>query len=152
MKKLIYNLISMVLFSIVLTINGAIAGENSNQSAATKAERVGGNYQVVDIEKKANDTFLITFENEAKSGRYDFLTLESDHVHVGVEKGAKLRISAEILSEKGDRAEVSQVLLFLPAGDTHIPVWMLSRKVPVDHLRGARFLEMHAPTSDYSIL
>ena len=117
-----------------------------------QTEKVGGIYEVKDIEKRPNNTFLIKFESTTKTGRYDTLVLESDHVHMGLEVGAKLRLSAQILEERGATAEVAQVLLFLPVGQTHVPVWLLSRKAPAGDLKASKYLEMHAPTSDYTIL
>ncbi len=128
------------------------AADNEAHEGSRKApERVGGNYIVSAIERKSDNIFTIVFESEVKTGRFDTLVLESDHVHVGVELGAKLRISAEILHDQGIRAEVSQILLFLPAGASHVPVWMISRKAHQGPLKGAKYLEMHAPTSDYTV-
>lgn len=117
-----------------------------------QVSRIGGNYRVDSIRKIKENIYRITFESLEKTGKYDRLVLESDHVNIGVETGMNIRLSAEVLKEQGAQAEVSQVLLFFPAGDTHVPIWMLSRKVSPRPLRGSKFLEMHAPTSDYFVL
>lgn len=138
-----------VLIAAIVLIAGIAQAAGKNQP---EAEKAGGIYEVKEIEKKAGDTFTIRFEAIAKTGRFDVLVLETDHVHVGVEVGAQLRLSAQIISEQGATAEVAQVLLFLPVGQSHVPVWLLSKKAPAGELRGSKYLEMHAPTADYTIL
>lgn len=114
--------------------------------------KIGGLYKVTSIRKQADDHFVVEFTSTQKSGKYDVLVLESDHLHVAVEEGKELRLSAEVLKEGKNKTEVAQVLLFLPQGDTHVPIWLLSRHAPNSELRGSRYIEMHAPTSDYLIL
>jgi hypothetical protein len=115
-------------------------------------ERVGGTYEVTDIEQKDDGTFLINFQSVVKGGKFEFLKLESDHVHFSVVEGQKIRLSAEILGTKGNVTEVSQVLLFLPTSQGVTPVWMLSRKGQDRDLRGSKYLEMHSPQNDFNIL
>ena len=112
--------------------------------------RVGGVYRVESIKKKNDSSFLIEFKSIEPNGDYDILRLESDHVHVGVSVGMQMRLSAEILKEFSSYVEVSQVLLFFKRGASTVPVWLLSKKSGRG-LRGARYLEMHAPTSDYVV-
>ena len=95
---------------------------------------------------------MIEFKAEHPTGHFDVLKLESDHVHVAVKVGQNLRLSAEILSQSGAGAEVSQVVLFLPAPEGHVPVWLLSNKAPPGDLRATRYLEMHSPLNDYMIM
>jgi len=125
-------------------------------SASTKAPpsttRIGGTYEVSDIKKRPDNTFAISFQSTTPSGRYDTLYLESDHVHMGLEVGSKLRISAQILEDRGREAEIAQILIFVPKGTTHVPVWLLSKKAPHLDLKSSKYLEMHAPTSDYTVM
>lgn len=114
--------------------------------------KIGGVYKVTKIQKKGGDHFVVEFTSTQKTGKFDVLVLESDHLHVAVEEGKELRLSAEVLKEGKKRTEVAQVLVFLPHGATHVPVWLLSRNAPNRDLRGSRYIEMHAPTSDYLIL
>lgn len=130
----------------------AFGGEAAQPDSQNVAVRVGGNYKVTSIERLAPDHFMIEFTSTAKTGKHDRLVLESDHVNVAVSKGMELRLSAEVLWEKKGVTEVSQVLLFLPKNDTHVPVWLLSRNAKNQELRSSRYLEMHAPTSDFMVL
>jgi hypothetical protein len=63
-----------------------------------------------------------------------------------------MRISADLLRDTGNVAEIAQVVLFYPSQGSHVPVWMLSKKAVLKRLKGINYLEMHAPTSDYLVL
>jgi hypothetical protein len=63
-----------------------------------------------------------------------------------------LRLSAEVLRDKSSELEVTQVLLFLPGEHGTAPIWLLSSDHPNRDFRGARWLDMHAPQADYTIL
>jgi len=119
---------------------------------APKILRVGGDYTVSSIDKAGEGAFKIEFKAVTPSGRFDTLKLESDHVHVAVRVGQKIRLSAEILAEAGPSAEVSQLVLFLENPQGPVPVWLLSNKAPAGELRGSRYLEMHAPMNDYQVM
>ncbi|MBF0440777.1 MAG: hypothetical protein HQK54_02620 [Oligoflexales bacterium] len=142
-----------LIFLILLSISSLIAvgAKGSNDGKQDSVKRVGGIYRVSSINKMSEGSYRIEFSSVTKTGRYDVLFLESDHVHVGLDEGAELRLSAEVIEDKGSYAEVGQVLLFFPSGDTYIPVWLLSKKISNFELRGSKYLEMHAPTSDYLI-
>ncbi|MFW7378148.1 MAG: hypothetical protein ACOH5I_05025 [Oligoflexus sp.] len=112
--------------------------------------RVGGDFLVKKIETLQDGSFRIVFDH-ADSTRHKTLVLVSDHVHMGVEEGQTLRLSAEILAEHEKYTEVSQVLLFLSSEYGKTPVWMLSQKQPHLSLGGVKLLEMHAPSADYAI-
>jgi hypothetical protein len=126
--------------------------EGPADEGAHKPLRVGGDYQVSEIDRIRDDEFKIVFKAVTQTGKYDTLVLVSDHVNMKVEKGQVLRLSAEVGKEDGATAEVTQVLLFLPNGNTHVPMWMLSKHFPGRELRGSRYIEMHSPTSDYIVL
>lgn len=126
--------------------------EARSDDGANKPLRVGGDYQVSEIDRIRDDEFKIVFKAVAQTGKYDTLVLISDHVNMKVEKGQVLRLSAEVGKEDGTTAEVTQVLLFLPNGNTHVPMWMLSKHFPGRELRGSRYIDMHSPTSDYLVL
>lgn len=114
--------------------------------------RVGGNYTVAKIDKVAEGAFVMEFTSDAPTGKFDTLTLESDHVHVAVKVGQKIRLSAEILSTKGASAEVAQMVIFLPHVEGPVPVWLLSNKAPNLDLRSTKYLQMHNPLNDYTIM
>lgn len=150
--------IRQVLFLVLVCAMSplALAAEDSERSSESEhvlgIKRVGGQYTVTDIEKLDTRLFRIKFASTAPSGRFDTLVLESDHVHVAVKEGQTLKLSAEILSENGATAEVAQMVLFLPHVSGRIPVWLLSTKAPRGELRGSRYLEMHVPLNDYTIM
>ncbi len=138
--------IRLVLFILVLVPMTAQA------DPVSEPIKIGGSYEVTSIERRQDDFFEIIFKSVSPSGKFDELKLESDHVHFSVRKGQKIRLSAEVIKVDGPRAEVSQVLLFLPHVQGVTPVWMLSRKNSNRELRGSKYIDMHAPQSDYRIL
>jgi len=135
------TLITLFLFSVT-----------GHAEEPNKVVKVGGTYEVVSIERNKDNFFEIIFKSISPSGKFDELKLESDHVHFSIRKGQEIRLSAEVIKTDGPKAEVSQVLLFLPHPQGVTPVWLLSRKNNGGDLRGAKYIEMHAPQSDYSIL
>jgi hypothetical protein len=139
-----------LMIACALLWTGMAVAVEKKEGERNKILRVGGVYEVASI-KEVDHGFKIEFKATAKTGKFDTLILESDHVHFSVKEGQKLRISAEVLSSNGRTAEVSQVLLFLPHEQGVAPVWMLSRKSPGE-LEGSKYLEMHAPQADYTIL
>jgi len=117
--------------------------------------RVGGDYTVTAIEKVGEMAFRVEFTSDTKTGKFDVLRLDSDHVHVAVKVGQKIRLSAEIMAEKGANADVAQVVVFLPSSQgqqSHVPVWLLSNKAPPRDLRAAKYLEMHVPATDFVVM
>lgn len=112
--------------------------------------RLGGDFLISSIEKLEDRKFLVRFISEDPQFKKP-LVLISDHVHVGVQEGEHIRISAEVLKETDESIEVSQVLLFLPNQLGFTPVWMLSQNATSHELKGARFLQMHAPSADFAI-
>jgi hypothetical protein len=114
--------------------------------------RVGGDYTVTAVDKQGEGAFHVEFRAVTPSGKFDLLTLESDHVHVAVKVGQKIRLSAEILTQKGAAAEVAQVVIFLPSAEGRVPVWLLSTKAEGRDLRASRYLEMHVPANDFMIM
>lgn len=141
--------------TLVIFLNPQLAraeDEAPAKNAANQLIRVGGNYTVFDIRRTDKGTFQIEFHAEQPSGKYGVITLESDHVHVAVTKGQKLRISAEIGKVSEGVAEATQVLVFVPNIRGPMPVWLLSSRSKGLDLRGSKYLEMHAPLSDYNVL
>lgn len=125
--------------------------------SARQMERVGGTYELKEVSrqckgKPSGPCFRMRFFAVAKTGRFDELILESDHMNVAVQRGDRIRLSAEIAVDWGRVAEVSQVVLFRDAGSGVLPVWMLSRKHKAGSGPAARYLEMHAPQTDYRVL
>jgi hypothetical protein len=142
--------------AVLATAQGAASAEgDTTPPAATKIERVGGDYVVAAIDPKGDGDeglFIVRFESAQPTGRYDVLTLESDHIHVGVKVGQKVRLSAEILSERRPAAEVAQVVIFFKGPMGQVPVWLLSTKASSRDLRAVKYLEMHVPATDYVVM
>jgi hypothetical protein len=143
------NLLKMIL---LVTMCAAVNVQAQPKNAVEQFIRVGGNYTVKSVEQKSGNVFLVKFTAENKSGNFDELELESDHVHVAVKVGRTLRLSAEVLKTTGPKAEISQVVLFFPNAEGHVPVWLMSNKFPDRDLKASKYLEMHAPINDYMIL
>jgi hypothetical protein len=141
---------SLFICFLMLALVALRAGAEEANSAS--ANRVGGDYKVAKI-KKQQHGFTIQFESTVKTGKYDRLILESAHVHEKIAEGSVLRLSAEVDRKKDDGSfEVSQVLLFFPSAQGKTPIWLISKNRPVQRLNGAsKYLEMHAPTSDYLV-
>lgn len=138
-----------ILLGFIVSFSGVVFGAGEHEAQFV---RVGGNYTVKSVEKKGEHSFVVNFAAENSSGSFDLLRLESDHVHVAVKVGRTLRLSAEILKTDGASAEISQVVLFFPSIEGHVPVWLISNKFPSRDLKASRYLEMHAPNNDYMIL
>jgi hypothetical protein len=143
------NLLKMIL---LVTMCAAVNVQAQPKNAVEQFIRVGGNYTVKSVEQKSGNVFLVKFTAENLSGNFDELELESDHVHVAVKVGRTLRLSAEVLKTTGPKAEISQVVLFFPNAEGHVPVWLMSNKFPDRDLKASKYLEMHAPINDYMIL
>lgn len=135
-----------------LVLNFVLLFSLTNNINAGEAQKVGGVYKVESIEKLSDRNFQIKFLAENKTGRFDELTLHSDHVHVAVNRGDIIRVSALILSEQGAKAEVSQLVVFLPSRNGSVPVWLLSNKTTHDELKASKYLEMHTPLNDFFVL
>lgn len=121
-----------------------------SDGADSQVLRVGGDYVVQKIAQRPGG-FTIDFAAKTPSGKFDLLRLESDHVHVSVQEGQTLRISAEIADVKGAVANVAQVLIFVPNAGGPVPVWLLSSRGTSGDLRGSKYIEMHNPLSDFAI-
>ncbi|MEZ4742550.1 MAG: hypothetical protein R3B45_08895 [Bdellovibrionota bacterium] len=124
-------------------------GTSFDNSSTLK--RVGGNYVVREINRTDNSV-VVVFESVVKNGHADLIRLESDHIHIGIEEGQTLRISAEVSSSTDKEVDASQVLLFIPQAEGSVPVWLLSKEGRKKSLQGSSYLEMHDPRSDYAIL
>lgn len=143
----------LVLFAMLAPLTLARAARSEDVPATSpKLLRVGGDYVVYDIRKVTEKSYEIEFRAADPTGKFDRVVLTSDHVHMAITKGQKLRISAEVGQTKGDVAEATQVLIFLPSVQGPTPIWMLSSRSKSLDLKGSKYLEMHAPQSDYTIL
>jgi len=142
------KLLKMILVVAAFTASSVQAQPESGDQFI----RVGGNYIVKSVEQKSGDSFLVRFLAETQTGKFDELVLESDHVHVAVKVGRTLRLSAEVLQTKGPKAQISQVVLFFPNAEGHVPVWLMSNKFRNIDLKASKYLDMHAPINDYMIL
>jgi hypothetical protein len=121
-------------------------------SAEKGAERVSGLYKVSRIETKPGNEVILHFESESKDGVHDLLVLKSDGLNVKIEEGQVLKLSAEVLNTSAKEHEITQVLVFLPSNDYGLsPIWLLSKAHETREIRGARYLEMHAPGSDFQV-
>ncbi|NBQ52051.1 MAG: hypothetical protein EBU49_00505 [Proteobacteria bacterium] len=125
--------------------------------AAGKMERIGGDYRLQGISRKCparpdGSCFRVIFEAVHKTGRFDELVLESNHVNVSVKKGDVVRLSAEIAVDRGKKAEVSQVVLFDDSGKSRPPTWILSSKHRAGSGPASRYIDMHVPQTDFLVL
>lgn len=149
------NLILMAMLGLLVTCPRLYADELSTSSNAlgeNTPQKVGGDYKITKIERDGAGGFRIEFQSVRPSGRFDILRLESDHVHVAVKVGQTLRLSAEVMGERGVEADVSQVVLFLQGNSGRVPVWLLSRKAMGRDLKAVRYLEMHVPANDFVVM
>lgn len=138
MYKMIFSLVmSLLSFSV-------FAAESS------KIERIGGNFKVETIKKLPSGAFVVEFKAAEGEPKFTHLRLESDNINSALSEGAVLRLSADVTQIRGRRAEVAQVVVFLPGVVGPTPVWMLSRKAPrLDP--PAKLLDLHAPVTDYAV-
>ena len=128
---------------------------SSLAGAEDALKKIGGEFVVSEIKRMNSGFFEVTFTSALTDLKPSTLKLVSDHVHIRLEKGLKLRISAEVAEVKGNTGLLKQVLLFMPqsSDESHIlPIWMLSSVYPTKSLKGARYIEMHAPTADYQVM
>jgi hypothetical protein len=123
----------------------ATEGHDSTSTAL----RVGGNYKVESIKSASKGSFNVTFRAENQTGRFDVLRIRTDHLHVSVKEGETLKISASILKEKTNEAEIHQIVLFIPRPEGETPVWLLSSTQDAKHLEATQYLKMHAPQTDF---
>ncbi len=130
----------------------ACPGLELQANPLAKIEKIGGLFRIMSIERLGDQDFRIKFESEVKTGKHDKLVLRSDHVHLAMQEGQVLRLSAEVIRDAGSELEVTQVLLFLPNDYGTTPIWLLSSQHPTQEFRGARWLDMHAPQADFLIL
>jgi hypothetical protein len=149
LKNWIVFILLLARFAPVYAADLKASPWNAHQN---KTQRVGGDYKVTKIERDGAGVFHIEFHSTQSSGRFDILKLESDHVHVAVKVGQVLRLSAEIMEERGSEAHVSQVVLFLNGQSGRVPVWLLSRKAMGRDLKAVRYLEMHVPANDFVVM
>lgn len=118
--------------------------------------KVGGKYRVEEMKRIADDLFSVAFVAVEPSGKFDRLIFHTQHLHLGVEQGQVLQISADVRQVKSDgaEAEVAQVVLFLPSREGATAIWMLSKDIDpgVGALQLRDYLKLHSPQSDYRIL
>ena len=102
------------------------------------------------IQKLPNGAFAVDFIATDGNPRFKHLRLESDNINSSLVEVATLRLSADVTSTKGNRADVAQVVVFLPGPVGPTPVWMLSRKA---HRLDppAKLLDLHAPVTDFAV-
>lgn len=136
-SKILIVLLSLVSFS-------AAAVDKSN------VERIGGNFTVTKIKKLPSGGFSVDFKSAAGTPKISRLHLESDHINAGLQEGNTLRLSADVISVKGDLAEIGQVVVFLPGRVGPTPVWMMSKRASKLE-PPAKLIEMHAPSTDYAV-
>jgi len=144
-----HRLAKMALLGLIASVINSLAALAETQA---KAVRVGGDYLITSIDHLDNDEFRIQFTAVTPTGKFDKLTLHSDHVHVAVRPGQKLRLSAEILSSTDASAEVAQMVIFVSNPQGPIPVWLLSNRAGPRDLNATKYLEMHSPLTDYIIM
>lgn len=140
------------LLAALVAVAFALSATTSQAEPEGKPLRVGGDYTVTAIDRLNDHEFHVEFKAVAPTGKFDVLTLQSDHVHVSVRVGQKLRLAAQILSTKGNTAEVSEMVIFIPNAQGPVPVWLLSNKAQGLDLRATDYLKMHSPLTDYMVM
>ncbi len=151
-SALLYAALSSQVYAKDSSANDTQTRVLNSQTASEGAERVTGLYKVRKIEKNPGNDYVLHFEAENKDGVHDLLVLKSDGLNVKIEEGQVLKLSAEVLKDSKKEQEITQVLVFLPSSEYGLsPVWLLSKAHEIREMRGARYLEMHAPASDYQV-
>jgi hypothetical protein len=137
-------------FSVVVLM--AWAGLASAVDASKRTiERVGGNFTVAKISRQPNSAgFIVEFKASEGTPKISRLRLETDHINAGLSEGETIRLSADVISHEGDSADVEQVVVFLPGRVGPTPVWMMSKRAKIMN-PPAKLLEMHAPSTDYTV-
>ena len=116
-KRLSYHVATLnsrsLLMRILLMLASlSLLGTQNNASA--KLVRVGGEFRVKSIQKTKDRGFVITFASTDSKAQVQEITLESTYLHVSVEEGKALRLSAEVTAQQGRVVTARQILLFLP--------------------------------------
>jgi hypothetical protein len=132
--------------AIFLMHTGEMFAQDSN------VHRVRGIYQVKQIEKLTDGGFSIAFSAVDQSAFIAELHLESDHVHFSLKEGERIKLSADVVTINAKSAECRQLVIFMPHVQGYTPIWLISRKFPPTDSTAARYLEMHAPQSDFRLL
>ena len=145
-------IVRFLIFILSMMLNDFAFSQGMPSHSLTKVMRAAGTYQVAKISKQVDGGFVIEFVSVQPTGRFDLLKLSSDHIHVAVKLGDKIRLSAEVFSENGSSAEVSQMVVFFSNPIGAIPVWLLSNKTPPRDLNAVNYLKMHVPQTDYTLL
>jgi len=141
------------LLAIALTLSQAIPSLSfAKDETGGHPLKIGGDYQVTAIDRISDHEFHIEFKSVVATGKFDTLSLHSNHVHVAVRVGQKLRLSAAILNTRGSEAEVAQMVIFVPNPQGAVPVWLLSNRAEGLDLRATKYLEMHSPLTDYLVM
>lgn len=131
-----------------LSISDQLKAQNQTKA---QIQKVAGDYRIEKIIRTDTDSFKIVFHHVNNEEPFATLVLFSNHIHVGLAEGQVLRLSAEVLKRQETFTEVAQVLAYVPTDYGKTPVWLLSQNRPQLQLRGAKFIEMHAPAADYAI-
>lgn len=114
-------------------------------------QRVGGNFTVAKISRQPNSSgFIVEFKASEGTPKISRLRLETDHINAGLSEGETIRLSADVISHEGGTADVEQVVVFLPGRVGPTPVWMMSKRAKIMN-PPAKLLEMHAPSTDYTV-
>ena len=136
----------------ILLMLASLSLLSTQNNTSAKLVRVGGEFRVKSIQKTKDRGFVITFASTDSKAQVQEIILESTYLHVSVEEGKVLRLSAEVAAQQGRVVTARQILLFLPTAGSYLPVWLLSRFAPaLSDLKGARYIDMHAPQSDFML-
>lgn len=125
--------------------------ETKSKAENPKYERVGGTFLVSDIKKLSDGSFRVVFKATSEKPLLKELILESTHVHMSVNVGQELRLSADVLDQVNGIAKVGQMVLFMPGRNGPTPVWLLSKNFKAE-APPAKLIEMHAPSTDFQVL
>ena len=146
------RIIKLLLLCYCFSGPALLAQTSESKKLERHTERVSGHYRITKIEVVDKDSVSIHFEADPKTTKYKNLVLRNDQVQLGLKEGQAFRMSAEVIPGAGDTHDITQVLLFLPSAEFgEVPVWLLSNQFGPQEIRGARWIEMHAPQADYRV-
>lgn len=112
--------------------------------------KIRGSYAISSIEQKGPSEYLVRFVPEKPSDG-PILSLKTSNLHSRLKAGVSLDLVADLVKSTGGEAEASQVMVMFKVAGARVPVWLISKDYGPRNLRGDRYLDMHAPTTDFLV-
>lgn len=120
-----------------------------------QVNRVKGLYKIAKITKFSERDFLTVFayagEVSASDDRPQDILLRTNHMHLALQEGETFEIAAEVAKKSKQGILAAQVMVNIETPTSKVPVWLLSSQYGTNDLRGARYIDMHAPVSDFMV-